>query len=184
MCSNSKLFETGQTFKSAKTYGESYFLLTLQRPDPLVGPFLFVPLSPSSLIGFLHGISADAAVAQPSALVNSSAATENLNYRSILNCNWFLPMTSFSMDKTKPKKQSDKETLAEVTKEMAKPRVAASVRGEMTSEPDDPMELLREEVKEKLAAPSQASTGTLLTPSLNATLKTLGLRATLLTWPT
>jgi hypothetical protein len=183
MCSNSKLFETGQTFKSAKTYGESYFLLTLQRPDPLVGPFLFVPLSPSALIGFRHGISADAAVAQPSALVNSSAATENLNYRSILNCNWFLPMTSFSMDKTKPKKQSDKETLAEVTKEMAKPRVAASARDEMASALD-PMEPRGERVKEKLAAPSQASTVTLLTPSLNATLKTLGLRATLLTWPT
>jgi hypothetical protein len=32
------------------------------------------------------------------------------------------------MGKKKPKKQSDKETLAEVIKEMAKPRVAESAR--------------------------------------------------------
>jgi hypothetical protein len=32
------------------------------------------------------------------------------------------------MGKRKPKKQSDKATLAEVTKEMAKPRVARSAR--------------------------------------------------------
>jgi hypothetical protein len=86
-------------------------------------------------------------------------------------------MTSSSMDKTKTKKQSDEETLAEVTKEMAKPRVAASARDELASA-SDPMEQVKE------AAPSQASTGTLPTPSLNASLKTLGVRATLLTWPT
>jgi hypothetical protein len=45
------------------------------------------------------------------------------------------------MEKTNTK-QSDKETLAEVTKEMAKPRVAASARDEMASALD-PMELLR-----------------------------------------
>jgi hypothetical protein len=33
-----------------------------------------------------------------------------------------------TMGKKKPKKQSDKETLAEVIKEMAKPRVAESAR--------------------------------------------------------
>jgi hypothetical protein len=81
------------------------------------------------------------------------------------------------MEKTKTKKQSDKETLVEVTKEMAKPRVAASARDEMASALD-PMEQVKE------AAPSQASTVTLPTPSLNTCLKTLGLRATLLTWPT
>jgi hypothetical protein len=32
------------------------------------------------------------------------------------------------MDEKKTKKQSDKDTLAEVTKEMAKPRVAMSAR--------------------------------------------------------
>jgi hypothetical protein len=85
------------------------------------------------------------------------------------------------MNKTKTKKQSDKETLAEVTKEMAKPRVAASARDEMASDLD-PTELRSEQVKE--AAPSQASAGTLSAPSLNTCLKTLGLRATLLTWPT
>ena len=37
-------------------------------------------------------------------------------------------MTSSCMDKKKTKKQSDKDTLAEVTKEMAKPMVAASAR--------------------------------------------------------
>jgi hypothetical protein len=73
-------------------------------------------------------------------------------------------MTSSSMDKNKTKKQSDKETLAEVTKEMAKPRVAASARDEMASALD-PMELRGERVKEKLAALSPASTGTLLTPA-------------------
>ena len=84
------------------------------------------------------------------------------------------------MEKTKAKKQSDKETLAEVTKEMAKPRVAASAR-ERISSAVDPMELLWEKVKEELAAPSQASTGMLLTPNLNPCLKTLGARATLIT---
>jgi hypothetical protein len=63
--------------------------------------------------------------------------------------------------KKKTKKQSDKETLAEVTKEMAKPRVAASARGGEMASALDPMELLWEKVKEELAAPSQASTGTL-----------------------
>jgi hypothetical protein len=71
-------------------------------------------------------------------------------------------MTSSRMGKTNTK-QSDKETLAEVTKEMAKPRVAASARDEMASALD-PMELLR---AKELAAPSQTSTGTLPTPSLN-----------------
>jgi hypothetical protein len=51
------------------------------------------------------------------------------------------------MEKTKAKKQSDKETLAEVTKEMAKPRVAASARESMSSAVD-PMELLWEKVTE------------------------------------
>ena len=35
---------------------------------------------------------------------------------------------SWPMSKRKPKKQSDKATLAEVAKEMAKPRVARSAR--------------------------------------------------------
>ena len=37
-------------------------------------------------------------------------------------------MTFSCMAKKKTKKQSDKDTLAEVTKEMAKPRVAMSAR--------------------------------------------------------
>ena len=37
-------------------------------------------------------------------------------------------MTSLSMDKHQPKKQSDQDTLAEVTLEIAKPRVAMSAR--------------------------------------------------------
>jgi hypothetical protein len=105
------------------------------------------------------------------------------------------------MDKNKTKKQSDKDTLAEVTKEMAKPRVAMSAREHsdtygnrssseseeliMSSAADDkplgPMELLRKKVAEELAAPSQTSTGMLLTPSLNACIKILGVRATLIT---
>jgi hypothetical protein len=96
-------------------------------------------------------------------------------------------MTSSGMDKTKTKKQSDQDTLAEVTLEMAKPRVAMSARERDTDDNGnssgarDPMELLRETVAEKLAAPSQASTGMLLTPDLNNCLKTLGLKATLIT---
>jgi hypothetical protein len=35
------------------------------------------------------------------------------------------------MDKEKTKKQSDKDTLVEVTKEMAKPRVAMSARKQL-----------------------------------------------------
>ena len=35
------------------------------------------------------------------------------------------------MDKKKTNKQSDKDTLAEVTKEMAKPRVAMSARKQL-----------------------------------------------------
>jgi hypothetical protein len=38
------------------------------------------------------------------------------------------------MGKTKTKKQSDQDTLAEVTKEMAKPRVAMSARERDTDE--------------------------------------------------
>ena len=37
-------------------------------------------------------------------------------------------MTSCGMDKNQTKKQSDREALAEVTKEMAKPRAAMSAR--------------------------------------------------------
>jgi hypothetical protein len=90
------------------------------------------------------------------------------------------------MDKTKTKKQSAKDTLAEVTKEMAKPRVAMSAREHDTDEnkgsgrvTDGPMELLREKVADELAAPSQASTGISLTPNVNTCLKTLGLKVTL-----
>jgi hypothetical protein len=89
------------------------------------------------------------------------------------------------MDKTKTKKQSDKDTLAEVTEEMAKPRVAMSARERDTGENDssrvmdDPKELLRQKVAEELAAPSQVSTGMSLTPNVNTCLKTLGLKATL-----
>jgi hypothetical protein len=96
-------------------------------------------------------------------------------------------MTSSGMDKTKTKKQSDEDTLAEVTLEMAKPRVARSARERDTDEndsgrvTDDPMKLLREKVDEELAAPSQASTGMSLTPNLNNCLKTLGVKATLIT---
>jgi hypothetical protein len=92
------------------------------------------------------------------------------------------------MDKNQTKKQSDQDTLAEITLEMAKPRVAMSAREHDTDEnsdsgrvTDDPMELLREKVADELAAPSQTSTGMSLTPNLNACLKTLGVRATLIT---
>jgi hypothetical protein len=97
-------------------------------------------------------------------------------------------MTFSGMDETKTKKQSDQDTLAEVALEMAKPRVATSARecdsdenrdsGRVT---DDPMRLLREKVDEELAAPSRASTGMSLTPNLNNCLKTLGVKATLVT---
>ena len=89
------------------------------------------------------------------------------------------------MDKTKTTKQSDKDTLAEVTQEMAKPRVAMSARrdtdeNENPSGARDPMELLRRKVAEELAAPSQRSTGMSLTPNVNTCLKTLRVRATLI----
>jgi hypothetical protein len=97
-------------------------------------------------------------------------------------------MTSSGMDETKTKKQSDQDTLAEVPLEMAKPRVAMSARecdpdesrdsGRVTG---DPMKLLREKLDEELAAPSLASTGMSLTPNLNNCLKTLGVKATLVT---
>jgi hypothetical protein len=97
-------------------------------------------------------------------------------------------MTSSGMGKTKTKKQSDQDTLAEVTLEMAKPRVALSARERDPEEnndsgcvTDDPMELLREKVDEELAVPSQARTGMSLTPNLNNCLKTLGVKATLIT---
>jgi hypothetical protein len=97
-------------------------------------------------------------------------------------------MTSSGMDKKKTKKQSDQDTLAEVTLEMAKPRVARSARERDSDEnrdssrvTDDPMKLLREKVAEELAAPSQASTGMSLTPNLNNCLKILGISATLIT---
>jgi hypothetical protein len=89
------------------------------------------------------------------------------------------------MDKKKTEKQSDKETLAEITLEMAKPRVAMSARGD-TNENGNPsaardvMELLREKVAEELAAPSQGITGMSLTPNVNKCLKTLGVKATLI----
>jgi hypothetical protein len=96
-------------------------------------------------------------------------------------------MTSSGMGKTKIKKQSDQDTLAEVILEMAKPRVAMSARECDTDEnrdssrvTDDPKELLRQKVAEELAAPSQASTGMSLTPNLNTCLKILGIRATLI----
>jgi hypothetical protein len=97
------------------------------------------------------------------------------------------------MDKTKTKKQSDKDTLAEVIKEMARPRVAMSARepsdlygngssGRATdTNPLDPMKLLRKKVEEELAAPSQTSTGMSLTPNVNTCLKSLGVKATLIT---
>jgi hypothetical protein len=50
-------------------------------------------------------------------------------------------MTSSSVGKTKAKKQIRQETPPEVTKEMAKPRVAASARGGEMSSAFDPMEL-------------------------------------------
>ena len=102
-------------------------------------------------------------------------------------------MTSLEMGKTKSKKQSDKDTIAEVTLEMAKPRVALSARehsgpegiGNSSSVTDtsplDPMKLLREKVAEELAAPSQARTGMLITPNLDVCLKTLGVKAALIT---
>jgi hypothetical protein len=86
------------------------------------------------------------------------------------------------MDKTKTKKQSDQDTLAEVTLEMAKPRVAMSARERDTDSSyvtDDPMELLWQKVVEELAAPSQASTGMSLTPNVNTCLKTLRVKVTL-----
>jgi hypothetical protein len=66
------------------------------------------------------------------------------------------------MDEAKSKKQSDKDTIAEVTLEMAKPRVAASARrdtneNENLSAARDPMGLLRQKVAEELATPSQGS---------------------------
>jgi hypothetical protein len=91
------------------------------------------------------------------------------------------------MGKNKTKKQSDQDTLAEVTAEMAKPRVAMSARRDTDENrdssrvTDDPMELLRQKVAEELAAPSQTSTGMSLTPNLNTCLKILGVRATLVT---
>jgi hypothetical protein len=87
------------------------------------------------------------------------------------------------MGNNKTKKQSDKDTLAEVTKEMAKPRVAMSARERDTDEndsgrpTDDPKELLRQKVAKELAAPSQASTGMSPTPNVNICLKTLGLKS-------
>jgi hypothetical protein len=90
------------------------------------------------------------------------------------------------MDKTKTKKQADKDTLAEITLEMAKPRVAMSARERDTDESDsgrftdDLKELLRQKVAEEVAAPSKASTGMSLTPNVNTCLKTLGLKATLI----
>jgi hypothetical protein len=95
-------------------------------------------------------------------------------------------MTSSGMDKTKTKKQSDQDTLAEVTLEMAKPRVAMSARRDTDENrdssrvTDDPMELLWQKVAEELAMPSQASTGMSLTPHVNTCLKTLGVKATLI----
>jgi hypothetical protein len=100
-------------------------------------------------------------------------------------------MTSSDMNKTttifKTKKQLNKDTLAEVTLEMAKPRVAMSAREPDAARNkgsgnvmDNPMELLRQRVAEELAVPSQASTGMSLTPNANTCLKTLGLKATLI----
>jgi hypothetical protein len=94
-------------------------------------------------------------------------------------------MTFSGMGKAKTTKQSDKDTIAEVTLEMAKPRVAMSARGDTNENGNpsgvrDPMELLREKVAEELAAPSQGSTGMSLTPNLNTCLKTLRVRATLI----
>jgi hypothetical protein len=102
-------------------------------------------------------------------------------------------MTSSEMGKTKSKKQSDKDTIAEVTLEMAKPRVALSARehsdangnrhssGVTDTSPLDPMKLLRKKMAEELATPSQERTGMLITPNLNVCLKTFGIKATLIT---
>jgi hypothetical protein len=97
-------------------------------------------------------------------------------------------MTSSEMGKTKTKKQSDKDATAEVTPEMTNLRVTLSATERSTDEDrdsgrvmDDPMKLLRKKVVEELAAPSQASTGMSLTPNLNNCLKTLGVKATLIT---
>jgi hypothetical protein len=96
-------------------------------------------------------------------------------------------MTSSCMDKKNIKKQSDKDTLAEVTLEMAKPRVPMSARECDTDENRDsspvtvdPMELLWQKVAQELAAPSQTSTGMSLTPKVNTCLKTRGVKATLI----
>ena len=95
-------------------------------------------------------------------------------------------MTYSGVEKNKSKKQPDQDILAEVTLEMAKPRVAMSAR---ERDPDkngnssvarDPMELLREKVDKELAAPSQASTGMSLTPNVNTCLKIIGRKATLI----
>jgi hypothetical protein len=97
-------------------------------------------------------------------------------------------MTSLEMGKTKTKKQSDKDTIAEVTLETANPGVTLSATERNTDENgdsgrvmDDLMKLLRQKVVEELAAPSRASTGMSLTPNLNNCLKTLGVKATLIT---
>jgi hypothetical protein len=83
------------------------------------------------------------------------------------------------MSQTKSKKQSDNDAIAEVTLEMAKPRVALSAGEHSDADrprnssgvtdicPLDPMKLLRDKVAEELAAPSLAGTGMLTTPSLN-----------------
>jgi hypothetical protein len=97
------------------------------------------------------------------------------------------------MGKTTSNKQSDRDTIAEVTLEMAKPTLALSAREHSDADGPrtpsgvtdtsllDPMKLLREKVAEELAAPSQARTGMLITPNLNVCLKTLGVKATLIT---
>ena len=95
------------------------------------------------------------------------------------------------MGKTKTKKQPDQvtlDTLAEITLEMAKPRVAMSARERDPNEnkasgciTDDLMQLLRQKVAEEVATPSQASTGMSLTQNVNACLKTLRVKATLIT---
>ena len=97
-------------------------------------------------------------------------------------------MTSLGMGKNKTKKQLAQDTLAEVALEMAKPRVAKSAREPDSDEnkgsggvTDDPMELLREKVAEELAAPSNAGTGMSLTPNVNTCLKSISLKATLIT---
>jgi hypothetical protein len=97
-------------------------------------------------------------------------------------------MTFSGMGKNKTKKQSARDTLAEVALEMAKPRVAKSAKEPDTDEnkgaggvTDDPMELLREKVAEELAAPSHAGTGMSLTPNVNTCLKSLRLKVTLIT---